>query len=191
MGELIIIFKITKPTTIIKEYTKFLIVPDKCRSYLDINYPDLIVDEQLLNRCVKVFKMVLKSADGYDHTYNTHNTHHIVISREYNGWFFGHKSLKIFYGLFHYDPLLILCANPNDKNAKENEFDLKDILLDNDKYQIFLEYWSKGFDYIDLFNTIKIIALLVLKNSPLKHLPNEMIEMILCFAFEQHVFGSK
>ena len=106
--------------------------------------------------------MVLKSADGYDHTYNTHN---IVIWRECNGWYFGLKSLNIFYNLFHYDSLMILCADPNHKDAKEVEFDLKDILLDDEKYQVFLEYWSKGFYYIDLFNTIKIIALLVLKKN--------------------------
>lgn len=169
-----------KPTTIIKEYTKFKITKSKCQSYLDIHCPELVINDEILNKCTNIFKLVFQYGDGYE----CQHGEAIAIWNEMKGWYFGmEEPLKIFSVLFNNDPLLIVCANPNDKYVNEKEYLLKDLLLDDHKYDVFMGYWGKKFNYLDLFKTVKDVSSNILKNSShFKELPDEIINIILCTA---------
>jgi hypothetical protein len=165
------------PTIIERIYTKFKIDEGKCRSYLDLHLPDIIITEKLLERCVCIFKLVLRYCDGYD----CNEDNDAILWYENETW--SHISIKyktkIFYKLLFADPLKILCENPNKMNAIDFEYTLESILFDDKKYAKFLNYWSK-YDVLDLINVINEVSYSILNNSD--GFPLEITEYILCLA---------
>lgn len=170
-GDLIIKFS-RNPKCIVREYTKFKIDEGKCKSYLDIHFPDLILNEQIINKCVIIFKLLLRYADGYE-SYASLGENKIILWKEFGGWSIGMSKLNLFNQLFYNRTLYIICANP------KNSLSLKDILTQNDKYKIFNDYWTNKFDCLDLIDTLRDVSKKVLK---CQEFPTEIIELILCMA---------
>lgn len=172
-GELIVKFS-RNPKRIVREYTKFKINKGKCQSYLDIHLPNLILTEQILNKCVTIFKLLLRYADGCECL----KENDMTFWKEFRGWSIGICKIKLFKELF-YNDISILCDNPNHDNANEKEFSLEDILTQNDKYTMFNDYWTTKFDCLDLIDTLRDVSKKVLK---CQEFSIEIIELILCMA---------
>lgn len=174
---------------ITKNYTKFKINVDKCHSYLNIHLPNLQLSQEILERCVYIFKLVLKYGTGIENLYDDA----FSIYSECSAWNPSRYSkFRIFYTLFNNDPLIILCANPNDEGHLEKEYQLIDILTDNSKFEICNNYWSKKYSYIDLFDIIKNVSNIILQRSEYykygieQVLPDEIVELILYFAINSY-----
>ena len=169
--------RIKKPTTITRTYTKFKIDAGKCRSYLDIHLPDIVITDDILERCSNIFKLVLRYSDGGE----CECENNMVLWTEDTVWRQCDLNTDVFYDLFNSDPLCILCADPDDSFAVNKEYSLESILLEDKKYDIFLEHWSKQYNIVDLIDTLTFVSQMVLKNSG-NCFPLEIVEMILCFA---------
>ncbi len=158
-----------------QKYTKFKITAKKCESYLDIHFPDLEVNDVVLERCIFIFRRLLKYADGYDISDNR-----VTVYREMNGWFCKDfvTPINIFNVMF-YKTLDIECNNPNANLI--NPISLDQLLLNDEDFYIFCNgYWQKSFNYQDLFNIILEVS------EKLQFLlPYEMIDIILCYAYQK------
>jgi hypothetical protein len=179
-GEVIVRFSKDTPTNIVKEYTTFKITKGKCQSYLDIHHPDLEMTDELLSRCVSIFNILLNYANGFevDKTY-------VVMWHEENCWDMGADlPLSIFKKLYYNDDLHIVCTDPNVRNADIMELSLIDLLLNNNKYNLFIQHWTKLYNYTDLYNALKDASIKLLKNNGL---PEEIIHIIFCFARDTYI----
>lgn len=152
-----------------KQKMPFCITKKKCESYLDIFYPDLKVDDHLLEKCVLIFKQLLNYADGFDH-----NESHVSIWIEFQAWDkYPISPLKIFKTIFQNKIAIVL----DDPNHGVNEIALDQLLLSNSSLN---KYWNESYNYNDLHNVLLEVSIKI------KHkLPKEIIETICCLAFKR------
>lgn len=109
----------------------------------------------------------------------------MTLWRETNGFddkygdFMAVTPLKIFSEMF-YNKLHIELNNPNSRNIRG--VSLEQLLLDDEIFTEFNSgYWNQSYNYEDLY---KILLIMSIKIG--YELPEEIVNIILCYGFQQH-----
>jgi hypothetical protein len=156
---------------------------DKCKSYIDLFLPHLsyindnINDDNILNKCCYIINKLIRYADDCECDGDNDNNK-FIIWREFDYWERQKISRKHLFKLFFRYDIFILSDNPNNENAYEKEFSLEELLIDDDKFKIFNDYWNTSFDYYDLSKAIKDVT-----KYHNVDLPQDLIDIILCYAY--------
>ena len=162
-----------KVLTMVNQQMPFKITEQKCQSYLDLHYPDLQLTDLILKRCCYIFNTLLKYADGYI----IHNDKTIIWSK-LSGWLKpdGKPPVNIFNKIFYNETLSIV----NSIYSINKKITLNELLIDDQKFYIFKNYWTSLFNYGDLFKLLNDISIKI--NF---ELPHEIIHKILMHAYAQ------
>lgn len=164
--------------TIKQDKLPFKITTNKCKSYLDIHYPELETTDDILIKCKNILIYLLRYMNDY---YDDEEDLIFISQNEFwNGildrfW----CPIRKFKLLFYNEKIHLLCDNPGKnslKSLKESGlkiYSIVDLLINDDDYKIFLDYWSTQYDYYDIFDSVKCV-------TDKHNVPEELIDMIIC-----------
>jgi hypothetical protein len=165
--------KVGDATIIKKDVMPYQITKKKCTSYLDIFYPKIEPTDQILERCICIFNMLIKYADEYQNMYDGK-----VLLREDYPW-----SEEVMFNtpleIFHIVIRNKIFVELGDPNQSFNPVPLFDLLVSDNMMPS--EWWRMSYNYDDLYQ-----AVLDASNRLNQPLPSELIEIILCMAHHQY-----
>lgn len=157
-------------------YTKFRIDVNKCRSYLDIHYPQLELTDTILARCKTVMLRTLYSCDRYG---------------EEDGYFwiyeFGWPKLnefdyiEIFEKIFYTKEMIF---DFTDEHCDGDMIGLEQIITDDNYYEEFNKRYS-SYALGEILTTLVLSSRAILRESMYYTggFPQEIAEKIVCDAF--------
>lgn len=150
-----------------RDIIKYKITPKTCLLYLAIHFPDKNFTKDQVMRLNTIFNLLLKKANFYEFRVNNN----AVIGHEKDNEApglccnFGKNDISehIYFG----KNLRILNYDINDYNPESKvSFGVISLLEDNNKYQLFLDFWTSIVDYQLFRNIFKNIF------------PDEIIDLI-------------
>ena len=158
-----------KTLSIIKDKIPFKIDKNFCQNYLILRC--IKYDHNILIKCNYIFNMIIRNSNEHLCNNNT-----ISFYKRYNNnWslkFIENNPIINYNGLYYNEHLYINCIK---------DYSLKELLKDEQKYKLFLHYWSDQFSYDNLFNLLDEISIKL--QYPL---PYEVIDNILLIAYSSY-----
>lgn len=155
-------------------YTKFKIDANKCRSYLDIHYPQLELTDEILARCKTVMVRTLYSCDRYG---------------EEEGYFwiyeFGWSKLNEYDYSEMFDKLFYTKEIIFDLNGGcDDMVGLEQIISNDDSFEEFNEKYP-SYALGEILTTLVLSSQSILRESTYysSGFPQEIAEKIVCDAF--------
>jgi hypothetical protein len=144
---------------------------------LDLHYPDLKIDHDILVKCKFIFITLLRYIERYEDNdfYTTLWPVRKSFWKEPYIMFTQKNKFKL---LFFSEKLRIHCVEPHPFYHDEGSYTIKSLLCNYHKYEDFVNSYHNDddyYDYYDIFDTIKSISI-ELNNE----IPDELIDKIIC-----------
>jgi hypothetical protein len=171
-------------------YTKFNFDVGKCRSYLDLHYPEITITDDIIARCRAIFFRILYNCDDWQ------IEDCIITQLRHENWPLLDKSLKLrlYIVLLYNEHIDVKCciqdlgdSDASDYKSGDIEYIKLSIMLTNDiKYELFLTTWPDC-STSKILTTLTLISCVVLSESKYYNsgFPGEIAELIVCFAFAE------